>query len=141
MQITTSLTGNLVEDPTLRFTPAGHAVTNLRVAVTHRTEDRSTGQWRDGDTTYLTVTAWRRLAENTAETLHKGDQVIIIGRLQQRTYQTDTGEKRTAHEIEADTIGAALSHATATLTRNNRPGPEGSSSTRTGDPNPGAPNV
>ncbi len=132
LQITTSLTGNLVEDPTLRFTPAGHAVTNLRVAVTHRTEDRSTGQWRDGDTTYLTVTAWRRLAENTAESLHKGDQVIIIGRLQQRTYQTDTGEKRATHEIEADTIGAALNNAIATLTRNNRPdrpGTEGSSST------------
>ncbi len=89
---------------------------NLRVAVNDRYQDHMTGQWTDGDTVYLTVTGWRRLAENTAESLHKGDGVLIIGRLTQRDYTTGTGEKRTTYQLDADHIGASLAHAHATTT-------------------------
>jgi len=122
MQVHTSLAGNLVEDPTYRITPAGHAVVNLRVAVNDRYQDHTTGEWKDGDTVYLTVTGWRRLAENTAESLHKGDGVLIIGRLTQRDYTTGTGEKRTTYQLDADHIGASLAHATTTSTRNPKTG-------------------
>jgi len=111
MQVHTSLAGNLVEDPTYRITPAGHAVVNLRVAVNNRYQDHTTGEWKDGTTVYLSATVWRRLAENTAESLHKGDGVLIIGRLTQRDYTTDTGEKRTTYQLDADHIGASLAHA------------------------------
>jgi len=122
MQVHTSLAGNLVEDPTYRITPAGHAVVNLRVAVNDRYQDHTTGEWKDGDTVYLTVTGWRRLAENTAESLHKGDGVLIIGRLTQRDYETGTGEKRTTYQLDADHIGASLAHATIVGTRNPKTG-------------------
>ncbi len=118
MHVHTSLAGNLVDDPTYLITPAGHAVVNLRVAVNNRYQDHMTGEWKDGDTVYLSVTAWRRLAENTAESLHKGDGVLIIGRLTQRDYTTETGEKRTTYQLDADHIGARLAHATTVTTGN-----------------------
>jgi len=100
MHVHTSLAGNLVEDPTYRITPAGHAVLNLRVAVNDRYQDHTTGEWKDGTTVYLTVTGWRRLAENTAESLHKGDGVLIIGQLAHptRLHHRDRGE---AHHLPA----------------------------------------
>jgi single-strand DNA-binding protein len=82
----TTIVGNLVEDPELRFTNTGIAVTNMRVAVTHRIQQD--GEWRDGDTSFLKVNVWRGQAEHLADSLAKGDRVMVIGRLRQRSWET-----------------------------------------------------
>ena len=81
----TTIIGNLVEDPEVRFTNTGIAVTNLRVAVTQRIQQD--GQWRDGDTNFFKVNVWRDQAENLAESLGKGDRVMVTGRLRQRSWR------------------------------------------------------
>jgi single-strand DNA-binding protein len=82
----TTIVGNLVEDPELRFTANGIAVANLRVAVTQRIQQD--GEWRDGDTSYLKVNVWRGQAEHLADSLGKGDRVMVTGRLCQRSWET-----------------------------------------------------
>jgi single-strand DNA-binding protein len=111
----TTIVGNLVEDPEVRFTQSGTPVTNLRVAVTQRIQQD--GQWRDGDTSFLKVNVWRGQAEHLAESLGKGDRVMVTGRLRQRTWETPEGEKRSVAEIEADEVGASLKFATAKVER------------------------
>jgi single-strand DNA-binding protein len=101
----TVIVGNLVEDPEVRFTNNGIAVTNLRVAVTQRVQQD--GQWRDGDTSFFKVNVWRDQAENLADSLAKGDRVMVTGRLRQRSWETPEGEKRSVTEIEADEVGAS----------------------------------
>ena len=82
----TTIVGNLVEDPELRFTNNGIAVTNMRVAVTQRVQQD--GEWRDGDTSFLRVNVWRGQAEHLADSLAKGDRVMVTGRLRQRSWET-----------------------------------------------------
>jgi single-strand DNA-binding protein len=108
---TTIITGNLTDDPELRFTPNGVAVASVRVAVTARVKDGDA--WRDGDTSFFRVNVWRQLAENAAESLSKGDRVIVVGRLKARSWETPEGERRSAVEVEADEIGPSLRWATA----------------------------
>lgn len=117
-----TITGNLVADPELRFTPKGAAVANFRVATTPRVYNRDTQQWENGDAVFLTCNAWRDMAENIAETLTKGMRVIVTGKLRQRSYQTKEGENRTVYEIEVDEAGPSLRYATATVTRADRRG-------------------
>ena len=117
-----TVTGNLVDDPELRFTPAGQPVARFRIASTPRYRDNATGEWKDGDTLFLTCQVWRQAAENVAETLQKGTRTIVTGRLRQRSYQTNEGEKRTVYELQADEVGASLRNATANVTRASRPG-------------------
>jgi single-strand DNA-binding protein len=111
----TSIVGNLVEDPELRFTNNGTAVANLRVAVTQRIQQD--GQWRDGDTSFFKVNVWRGQAEHLADSLAKGDRVMVTGRLRQRSWETPEGEKRSVTELEADEVGASLKWATAKVER------------------------
>ena len=115
--ITITVTGNLTADPELRYTTTGAAVARFTVASTPRHRDQDTGQWRDGEPVFLTCTAWRELAENTAETLAKGTRVIVTGRLRQRSYDTSTGDKRTATELHVDEVGPSLRFTAATLRR------------------------
>ena len=115
-----TVVGNLTSDPELRFTPGGHAVANLRLAVTPRI--REGDQWKDGDTSFFRVNAWRGLAENLTETLTKGTRVIVTGKLRNRSWETDGGEQRTVTEIEADELGPSLKFATAKVERANRGG-------------------
>ena len=82
-----TITGNLVDDPELRFTPSGQPVAKFRIASTPRYMDRSTNEWKDGDSLFLTCQAWRQLAENAAESLNRGTRVIVAGRLRQRSYE------------------------------------------------------
>ena len=117
-----TLCGNLVDDPELRFTANGVAVANFRVASTPRTFDRQAGEWRDGEAMFLTCTVWRQYAENIAETLTKGMRIIVQGRLKQRSFETQQGEKRTVFEIDAEEVGPALRYATAKVTRTPRQG-------------------
>ena len=121
-ETTITVTGNLVDDPELRFTPSGVAVARFRIASTPRYRDNATGEWKDGDTLFLTCQAWRLVAENVAESLEKGMRAIVVGRLRQRSYETKEGEKRTVYELQVDEAGPALSRATAKVTKVNRSG-------------------
>lgn len=112
--------GNLVDDPELKFTPSGHAVAKFRIASTPRTFDKSSNEWRDGDTLFLTVSAWRRLAENVTETLKRGDRAIVVGALKQRSYEDREGVKRTVYELDAEDVAASLKNATAAVTKNGK---------------------
>ena len=112
-----TLVGNLVEDPELRFTPAGQPVAKFRVASTPRYRDNSTGEWKDGDSLFLTCVIWRQAAENVAESLQRGMRVIVTGRLKQRSYETKEGEKRTVYELECDEIGPSLRNASAKVSK------------------------
>jgi single-strand DNA-binding protein len=120
-----TLVGNLVDDPELRFTPAGQPVARFRVASTPRFRDASTGEWKDGDSLFLTCNVWRQAAENVAESLQRGMRVIVSGRLRQRNYETQQGEKRTVFEVEVDDVGPSLRNASAKVTRAQRSGGEG----------------
>ncbi|HEY8456150.1 MAG TPA: single-stranded DNA-binding protein [Actinopolymorphaceae bacterium] len=115
-----TLVGNLVDDPELRFTPSGAAVSNFRVASTPRTFDRQTGEWKDGEALFLTCNVWRQTAENVAESLQRGMRVIVQGRLRQRSYETREGERRTVYEVEVDEVGPSLRYASAKVTRTTR---------------------
>ncbi|HYU57709.1 MAG TPA: single-stranded DNA-binding protein [Actinomycetota bacterium] len=107
------IVGNLTDDPELRYTPNGAAVTNFSVAVSRRGKDEVTGQWKDLDTSFFRVNVWRATGENVAESLSRGDRVIVVGRLRQRSWETPEGDKRSAIEIEADEVGPSLKWAKA----------------------------
>lgn len=113
-----TIVGNLTSDPELRFTNSGKGVASFSVAVNRRW----TGQ--DGsdqeETSFFDIVAWDRLGENVAETLGKGDRVIVDGRLSQRSWETDAGEKRYKIEIQADEVAPSLRWATARLSRNEK---------------------
>ncbi len=117
-----TIIGNLVDDPELRFTPSGAAVANFRVASTPRTFDRQAGEWKDGETLFLSCSVWRQAAENVAESLQRGMKVIVQGRLKQRSFETREGEKRTVFEIDVDEVGPSLRNATAKVTKTTRSG-------------------
>jgi single-strand DNA-binding protein len=120
-----TIAGNLVDDPELRFTPAGQPVARFRVASTPRFRDNSTGEWKDGDSLFLTCNVWRQAAENVAESLTRGTRVIVSGRLRQRSYETKEGEKRTVYEIEVDDVGPSLRNASAKVSKMARSGGDG----------------
>jgi single-strand DNA-binding protein len=117
-----TIAGNLVDDPELRFTPAGQPVARFRVASTPRFRDNSTGEWKDGDSLFLTCNVWRQAAENVAESLTRGMRVLVSGRLRQRSYETKEGEKRTVYEVEVDDVGPSLRNASAKVNRVARSG-------------------
>ncbi len=121
-ETTCTLTGNLTADPELRFTSSGPAVANFTVAATCCTLDKTTNQWRDGEALFMRCTLWRQPAENLAESLRRGDRVIITGRLRQRSFETREGDKRTTIELDVDEIGPSLKYATAKVNRTTRGG-------------------
>jgi single-strand DNA-binding protein len=115
-----TIVGNLVADPELRYTPTGQAVATFRVASTPRFMDRTTNEWKDGDSLFLSCNVWRQAAENCAESLQRGMRVIVQGRLRQRSYETKEGEKRTVYEVEVDEVGPSLRNASAKVTKSQR---------------------
>ena len=117
-----TVVGNLTNDPELRFTPSGAAVASFTVASTPRTLDKNTNEWKDGDALFLRCSIWRQAAENVAESLQRGARVIVQGRLQQRSYETKEGEKRTVVELQVDEIGPSLKYATAKVNKTSRGG-------------------
>jgi single-strand DNA-binding protein len=120
-----TIAGNLVDDPELRFTPAGQPVAKFRIASTPRYLDKTTNEWKDGDSLFLTCNVWRQAAENVAESLTRGMRVIVSGRLRQRSYETKEGEKRTVYEVEVDDVGPSLRNASAKVNRVARSGGDG----------------
>ena len=115
--VTICITGNLVDDPILRFTPSGAAVANFTIASTPRAFDKQSNEWKDGDTMFLNCSIWRQAAENVAESLTKGTRVIVQGRLKSRSYDDRDGNKRTVFEVDVEEIGPSLARATAVVTR------------------------
>lgn len=109
--------GNLTSDPELRFTPSGKAVANFTVASTPRKRNNATGEWEDGQAIFLRCTIWQQPAENVAESLTRGARVVVQGRLQQRSFETREGEKRTVVELDVDEIGPSLRYATAKMNK------------------------
>jgi len=106
-----AITGNLTDDPEVTFTPGGAAVCNFRLAVTPRIKDGD--QWKDGETSFFRITAWRQLAEHVGDSLGKGDRVIVLGQLKTRSWETPEGERRSVVEVTADEVGPSLKWATA----------------------------
>jgi single-strand DNA-binding protein len=119
-----TIVGNLTDDPELRYTPNGAAVANVRVAVNRRIPDGA-GGWKDAETSFFRVNAWRTLAENAAESLTRGTRVVVTGRLRSRSWENQEGETRSAVEIEADEIGPSLRWATAKVEKQSRSGGAG----------------
>jgi single-strand DNA-binding protein len=115
-----TLIGNLVDDPELRFTPSGVAMAKIRMAVNRRWRGND-GEWQE-DTSFFTGTVWREQAESAAESLQKGARVIVTGRLEQRSWETEQGDKRSVVEIQIDEIGPSLRWATATVNKTQRSG-------------------
>jgi single-strand DNA-binding protein len=115
-----TVVGNLTADPELRFTPSGAAVASFTVASTPRTFDKQSNEWKDGEALFLRCSIWRQAAENVAESLQRGMRVVVTGRLQQRSYETREGEKRTVIEMQVDEVGPSLKYATAKVNRTQR---------------------
>ena len=114
-----TIVGNITRDPELRFTPSGQANARLGVAVNRRWQDRGSGEWQEA-TSFFDVICWRELAENVAESLKRGARVVVTGRLEQRTYEREGGEKRSVVEIIADEVAPSLRWATAKVEKTER---------------------
>jgi len=145
-ETTLTLIGNVTNEPELRFTPSGAAVANFTIASTPRSFDKTANEWKDGETLFLRCSIWRQAAENVAESITKGTRVIVSGRLKQRSYETNAGEKRSVIELEVDEIGPSLRYATAKVNKVSRNsgsggGGYGSSSGAQDDPWGSAPPV
>lgn len=117
-----SLVGNITDDPDLRFTPSGAAVADLNLAVNDRVKDSTTGEWRDGAPLFVRCIFWGQQAENVAESLHKGDRVVVVGKLSMRTYDSkdEPPRKVTVFEVIDAEVGASMKWATATVRRSRR---------------------
>ena len=116
---TVTIAGNLTRDPEIRYTRDGQATVTFGLAVNRRWQNRQTSQWEES-TSFFDVVAWRELAENVALSLTKGARVTVSGRLEQRSWETDDGERRSRIELVADDIGASLRFATAEVQRTQR---------------------
>lgn len=112
--------GNLVADPQLRIVASGAPVCSFRIGVTPRHRDKDTGNWVDGTAMFLSVSAWRGLAENAHASLHKGDRVVVHGRMRQRAFTTQAGEERVVWEVDADLVAPDLNRHTAVLAKPDR---------------------
>lgn len=131
---TIHVTGTIVADPELKFTPSGAAVANFTIASTPRSFDKNTNSWKDGEALFIRCSVWRQAAENVAESLHRGYKVIVQGYLKQRSYETHEGEKRTVVEMEVQEIGPALTFVTATIHKAERGSTTRTASAPTDDP-------
>ncbi len=118
---TVTVVGNVTRDPEMRYTQGGQANATFGVAVNRRWQNRQTNEWEER-TSFFNVVCWREMAENVAESIGKGSRVIVTGRLEQRSWETENGDKRSVVEIVADEIGPSLRWATATVNRNERRG-------------------
>ena len=119
---TVTLTGNLTKDPELRYTTGGRGVASFGLAVNRRYQVN--GEWQE-QVSFFNVVAWADLGENAAASLHKGNRVMVTGRLEQRSYDTREGEKRNITEVIADDLGPSLRWAQAQVERISRDSADG----------------
>lgn len=128
----------LVEDVNLRFTPSGKAVANFRVVASSRKKDESTGEWKDDKACFLNATAWAPFAEHVAESLAKGDLVLIAGRIETRNYEDKEGNKRTSFDLTVENIGPSLRWNDVSIQRAERAGGQATRSSGPADEDPWA---
>jgi single-strand DNA-binding protein len=121
-----TLIGNITRDPELRFTSGGAAQTTFGLAVNRRWQNRQTQEWEEA-TSFFDVVCWRELADNVADSLTKGARIIVSGRLEQRSWETSEGEKRSKIEVIADEVGPSLRWATAKVEKAERKSGDGPS--------------
>lgn len=114
MDNTVTLVGNVTRDPEIRYTPSGQTVATFGLAVNRRWQNRATNEWEE-QTSFFDVKVWSQMAENVSESVQRGTRVIVTGRLEQRSWETDTGEKRSKVEVVADEVAPSLRWATATV--------------------------
>jgi single-strand DNA-binding protein len=119
-----TLVGNVTRDPELRFTPTGQATASFGLAVNRRWQNRQTQEWEE-QVSFFDIVCWREMAENVGESITRGSRVIVSGRLEQRSWETQDGEKRSRIEVIADELGPSLRWATAQVVKNERRGPAG----------------
>jgi single-strand DNA-binding protein len=124
---TVTLVGNVTRDPELRYTPNGQTLASFGLAVNRRWQNRQTQEWEE-QVSFFDVKAWAGLAENVAESIQRGTRVIVTGRLEQRSWETDNGEKRSKIEVVADEIAPSLRWATAQVQKIERSDGQGRSS-------------
>lgn len=111
------MVGNLCADPELRQAPGKVPVAELRLAENRYRKDVE-GEWQT-ETSFYTVTCWRDLATHAAECLHRGDRIVVVGRMRQDTWTTETGESRSRYLVDADDLAASLRFATLQVTKTN----------------------
>ena len=112
-----SLSGYVATQPVTRSVPSGATNVSMRVAWTPRKQDRVTGEWTDGNTSYVTVICWRKLGSNVAVCVRKGDPVVVKGKLSVRTYEDRQGTRRTVVEVDASAVGHDLGRGVASFQR------------------------
>lgn len=123
MSSTLTIIGNLVKDPELRYTANGQAVVNFTIASTQRTYKKDDNTWQDEQTVFMNCTAWRQIAENIADTFKKGNHVIAVGQLVQRSFEDKTGATKTVYELKAEYVGASMRYTSATINTPTSPHP------------------
>jgi len=129
-----TIIGNLTDAPELRFTASGKAVASFTVAESKRVKQPD-GTWGDGPATFWRVSIWDSAAENMTESLHKGQRVIVVGEVAQRTFEAKSGEKRSVFEVTASEVGPSLKWAIAKPEKVSRGGPK-SPGPKTIEPDP-----
>jgi single-strand DNA-binding protein len=112
-----TVVGKIVTDIETRVTQMGHKVADFRLASQERNYDKEQDLWVDGNRMYLTVVCWRNIADHVTESLRKGDQVVVHGRMRIRVFLSREGVQRTDLEVEAKAIGPDLSLHTVTVNR------------------------
>ena len=131
-----TLVGYVAQEPNIRTTRTGKTVTDLRVGITPRYLDQATGEWRDAESSYFTVSCWDRLAHHVRASMHKGEPVLVRGKFKTSTYEDKDGRPRTDTRITADTVGHDLSRGIANYIKHRpkQPPAEGDqTSDQTGD--------
>jgi len=119
MEDTITLTGLVATTPRFLTTSDGLSITSFRLASSQRRFDRAVGRWVDSDTNWYTISSFRALSENAAESIQKGDRVVVVGRLRIRDWE-NTDRSGTTVEVEATVIGHDLGWGTATYKRVHR---------------------
>ena len=117
-----TVVGNLTRDPEMRYTASGVSTATFGVAVNRSWRNQQTNEWEER-TSFFNIVCWREMAENVAESIGKGTRVVVTGRLEQRSWETEQGEKRSIVEIVADDVSASLRFATAEVHKVERSGP------------------
>lgn len=115
-----TMIGNLTDDPELRYTPSGTPVASFTVALNRRFRDQTSGEWKDGEMSFIRCNVWRQQAENAAESLTKGMRAIVVGRIRQRSWESQEGQRRSVVEVEVEHCGPSLEWATASVTKTNK---------------------
>jgi single-strand DNA-binding protein len=114
-----TILGNLTRDPELRFTPSGTAVASFGLAVNRNIQNKSSGEW-ETSVDFFNVTVWYKLAENCAESLSKGDRVLVSGRLSQDSWESKDGQKRSTVKIIASVVAPSMEFASCKIEKNPR---------------------